>query len=141
VSEPTFRFHHPVVVRFRDIDAGGHAHHSQALVYFEEARSAYWSEVVGKRGLDGVGYQRTFGERRAFPGEVVDLSPGESITLPPRLYHEFWAERASVLIGEVSAVNDDTTDNRFAEPVGRFPEIEEDEPILHYLCNEYPPAG
>jgi acyl-CoA thioester hydrolase len=56
VSEPTFRFNHPVVVRFRDIDAGGHAHHSEALVYFEEARSAYWSEVVGKRGLDGVGY-------------------------------------------------------------------------------------
>ena len=56
MSEPTFRFHHPVVVRFRDIDAGGHAHHSQALVYFEEARSAYWSAVVGKRGLDGVGY-------------------------------------------------------------------------------------
>ena len=56
MSEPTFRFRHPVVVRFRDIDAGGHAHHSEALVYFEEARSAYWSEVVGKRGLDGVGY-------------------------------------------------------------------------------------
>ncbi|MHB1194007.1 MAG: acyl-CoA thioesterase [Longimicrobiales bacterium] len=56
MSEPSFRFHHPVVVRFRDIDVGGHAHHSEALVYFEEARSAYWREVVGKGGLDGVDY-------------------------------------------------------------------------------------
>jgi len=56
VTEPTFRFHHPVVVRFEDIDAGGHAHHAAALVYFEEARSAYWREVVGKEGLAGVDY-------------------------------------------------------------------------------------
>lgn len=56
MPEPSFRFHHPVVVRFKDIDVGGHAHHSEALVYFEEARSAYWSQVVGKDGVDGVGY-------------------------------------------------------------------------------------
>ena len=42
-----FRFHHPVDVRFKDIDVGGHAHHSHALVYFEEARWAYWAAVVG----------------------------------------------------------------------------------------------
>jgi acyl-CoA thioester hydrolase len=35
-------------VRFRDIDVGGHAHHSVALVYFEEARAAYWRDVVGQ---------------------------------------------------------------------------------------------
>jgi len=56
VSEPSFRFWHPVVVRFRDIDVGGHAHHSEALVYFEEARAAYWRRVVGKEGLAGVDY-------------------------------------------------------------------------------------
>lgn len=56
MTEPTFRFHHPVVVRFRDIDVGGHAHHSEALMYFEEARAAYWGEVVGLKGLDGVNY-------------------------------------------------------------------------------------
>ncbi|HSW30891.1 MAG TPA: thioesterase family protein [Longimicrobiales bacterium] len=56
MSDPSFRFRHSVVVRFRDIDVGGHAHHSEALVYFEEARSAYWREVVGKGGLDGVDY-------------------------------------------------------------------------------------
>jgi acyl-CoA thioester hydrolase len=56
VSEPTFRFHHPVEVRFKDIDVGGHAHHSQALVYFEEARTAYWREVVGRGSVDEIDY-------------------------------------------------------------------------------------
>ena len=45
-----------------------------------------------------------------------------------------------VLIGEVSMCNDDNTDNRFYESVGRFPEIEEDEPPYRLLCNEYPAA-
>lgn len=51
-----YRFHHPVEVRFKDIDIGGHAHHSHALVYFEEARAAYWRDVVGREGLVGVDY-------------------------------------------------------------------------------------
>ncbi len=66
------------------------------------------------------------------------LSPGESITLPSRLYHEFWGAGSRVLVGEVSLVNDDRTDNRFYEPVGRFPEIEEDESPLHLLVGDYP---
>lgn len=52
----TFRFHHPVEVRFKDIDVGGHAHHSHALVYFEEARAAYWREVSGGGGAGDVDY-------------------------------------------------------------------------------------
>jgi D-lyxose ketol-isomerase len=76
-------------------------------------------------------------------GTIVRLTPGESITLPPRQYHAFWAEKGHgpCLIGEVSMVNDDNTDNRFYEKQGRFPSIEEDEAPLHLLCNEYPPAG
>jgi hypothetical protein len=70
-------------------------------------------------------------------GETVALSPGESITFPSRLYHEFWAAGSRVLAGEVSLVNDDRTDNRFYEPVGRFPDIEEDEPPLHLLVADY----
>ena len=58
MSEPSssFRFHHPVTVRFRDIDVGGHAHHSEALMYFEEARWAYWREVLGRGSLEDVDY-------------------------------------------------------------------------------------
>jgi len=70
-------------------------------------------------------------------GDKVVLSPGESITLTSRLYHEFWGAESRVLVGEVSLVNDDRTDNRFYEPVGRFPEIEEDEPPLHLLVPDY----
>jgi acyl-CoA thioester hydrolase len=50
-----FRFTHSVPVRFRDIDIGGHAHHADALIYFEEARWAYWMEVVGQ-GLNELDY-------------------------------------------------------------------------------------
>ncbi len=76
-------------------------------------------------------------ERTVKAGDTVVLSPGESITLPSGLYHKFWGAESRVLVGEVSLVNDDNTDNRFYEPVGRFPEIEEDEPPLYLLCNDY----
>jgi D-lyxose ketol-isomerase len=42
-----------------------------------------------------------------------------------------------VLIGEVSTVNDDLTDNIFEKPIGRFSNIEEDEPPLHLLVSDY----
>lgn len=51
-----FRLQHPVQVRFQDIDVGGHAHHSKALCYFEEARAAYWREVAGRQGPEDVDY-------------------------------------------------------------------------------------
>lgn len=75
-------------------------------------------------------------------GTILRLVPGQSITLPPRQYHAFWAEEGhgKTLIGEVSMVNDDNTDNRFYEPMGRFPQIEEDVAPLYLLCNEYPKA-
>jgi len=73
-------------------------------------------------------------------GTILELSPGESITLPPRMYHAFWAKagHGPVLIGEVSQCNDDQNDNRFLQPIGRFPVIEEDEPAYRLLCTEYP---
>jgi D-lyxose ketol-isomerase len=75
-------------------------------------------------------------------GTKIRLTPGESITLPQRQYHAFWAEKGfgKVLIGEVSMVNDDNVDNRFYETQGRFPTIEEDEKPIYLLCNEYPEA-
>ena len=71
-------------------------------------------------------------------GERIEVKRGESITLPTGQYHSFWAEGGRCLIGEVSRTNDDNVDNRFYEEVGRFPEIEEDEPILYPLFSEYP---
>lgn len=75
-------------------------------------------------------------------GSIVEFKTGESITIPQGLYHSFWAKEGcgTTLIGEVSMCNDDETDNRFYENLGRFPEIEEDEEPLRCLCNEYPAA-
>jgi len=70
-------------------------------------------------------------------GSIVALSPGESITLPQYCYHEFWADEGRTLVGEVSMVNDDDQDNRFHQTLPRFPPIEEDEPLLHLLVNDY----
>ena len=70
-------------------------------------------------------------------GTLVRLTPGESISLPTRLYHQFWGSGERVLVGEVSLVNDDAADNRFLESRGRFPEIVEDEAPLHLLVTDY----
>jgi hypothetical protein len=55
------------------------------------------------------------------------------------MYHRFYGEegKGKVLVGEVSMVNDDSNDNRFYEPVGRFPLIEEDELPVHLLVSDY----
>ena len=83
-----------------------------------------------KLSVDGV--QRTFPA-----GGTLELAPGESVSLPPYCYHEFWGAESKVLVGEVSMVNDDAQDNRFYKPVGRFPTIEEDEAPLHLLVSDY----
>ena len=71
------------------------------------------------------------------PGGTLVLDPGESVTLPPRLYHQFWGRGERVLVGEVSGVNDDRKDNRFYETLARFPDLVEDEPPLYLLCTDY----
>lgn len=73
-------------------------------------------------------------------GETLFLDPGMSLTIPPRIYHRFYAEIESghVMAGEVSMVNDDTSDNRFYDAPGRFPTILEDEEPYRYLVSDYP---
>ena len=82
--------------------------------------------------LDGI-------RRKVEPGEPLVLSPGESICLTPDIYHKFYGQPGAgkVLVGEVSSVNDDNTDNVFYEPIGRFPAIEEDADPLHLLVTDY----
>jgi D-lyxose ketol-isomerase len=72
-------------------------------------------------------------------GNPLILEPGSSICLKPWVYHRFYGEAGSgpVLVGEVSMVNDDNSDNRFYEPLGRFPELIEDEEPAHLLVNDY----
>lgn len=70
-------------------------------------------------------------------GGRLALSPGQSVTLHPTVWHAFWAEDADVLIGEVSTVNDDLTDNIFVDPIGRFADVQEDEAPQHLLVSDY----
>jgi len=72
-------------------------------------------------------------------GGALTLRPGDSVCLPQRNYHRFWGEggKGTVLVGEVSRVNDDRVDNRFLDPVGRFPAIDEDEAPLYLLASDY----
>lgn len=84
--------------------------------------------------VDGV-------HRQCKAGELITLTPGESICLEPFMYHRFFGEegKGAVIVGEVSDVNDDDNDNRFLNPLKRFPVIVEDVKAVHLLCNEYPP--
>jgi len=77
--------------------------------------------------------------RQVESGGTIELEPGESVTLPRLLYHKFWGKpgHGTVLAGEVSRVCDEYLDNHFLEEVGRFAEIEEDEPPLHLLFEDY----
>lgn len=78
-------------------------------------------------------------ERIIEPGGKVILHPGESVCLEQGFYHRFYGEpgKGKVLVGEVSAVNDDASDNRFQETIGRFPKIEEDAEPIHLLVSDY----
>jgi hypothetical protein len=99
-----------------------------------------WNSTPEEGLADGGVSVSVDGERRSVPaGGKVTLAPGQSICLPARLYHKFWGRegKGTVLVGEVSRVNDDYVDNRFYEKVGRFASIEEDEPPLHLLYDDY----
>jgi len=70
-------------------------------------------------------------------GEPFILEAGERVTIVPGVYHSFWPESPEAIIGEVSTANDDVHDNLFVAPnIGRFPEIDEDEPPVARLVWE-----
>jgi D-lyxose ketol-isomerase len=73
------------------------------------------------------------------PGKPLMLEPGRSICLERGVYHRFYAlqGKGPVLCGEVSMVNDDHSDNRFKEIIGRFPDIEEDAEPARLMVGDY----
>lgn len=101
--------------------------------------TVYNSDEDGSFANTDVVINKDGREYTVVAGSKVKLSPGESITIYPYLYHDFYVEEESepVLLGEVSMCNDDVTDNRFYKNIGRFPKIEEDEEPYRLLCNEY----
>ena len=90
------------------------------------------SELVWKDSLerDFDFYLEHFPEEPG-PREII-------IPHNPAITREIDVQVGDVLIGEVSTVNNDLTDNVFAEPIGRFADIDEDEPPVHLLVADYP---
>ena len=68
-----------------------------------------------------------------------EITRGNSMTIYPGLYHRFFVGPGTgdLVVGEVSSVNDDRTDNYFAVRRPRFIPVEEDCPVTVPLCNEY----
>jgi len=70
-------------------------------------------------------------------GSEIIISAGERITLTPGIYHAFWPISEECIIGEVSTANDDLNDNFFINlNIGRFVEMEEDEPAFVRLVSD-----
>ncbi len=73
---PALKFSWRVPVRFHDLDAMGHAHHTLPIIYFEEARAAYWREVAGRPTLADIDYviaeiRVQFKQRILYPAELT----------------------------------------------------------------------
>lgn len=71
-------------------------------------------------------------------GDRLVLTPGESVCLEPIHAHRFYGEpgKGTVLVGEVSMVNDDANDNCFLDGAIRFDPIEEDEDMEFLLATD-----
>lgn len=78
-------------------------------------------------------------KRRMASGSKLILTPGDSVCLEHCHAHRFYGEpgSGSVMVGEVSMVNDDSNDNCFIDTVGRFDPVEEDEAPRFLLSGEY----
>ena len=72
-------------------------------------------------------------------GDKLVLTPGESVTMKHIHAHKFYGEPGSgpSMIGEVSMVNDDNTDNCFIAGAIRFVPVTEDEAPQFLLACEY----
>jgi len=72
-------------------------------------------------------------------GDKLILTPGESVTMEHCHSHKFYGEAGSgsVMVGEVSMVNDDESDNCFIDGNIRFIPVNEDETPKYILACEY----
>lgn len=138
------RYAEKLLISRRDQLSPMHTHRLKTEDIINRGGATLVVELFGADDAGGLAPDRGVtvacdGIRRTVPpGGKLRLAPGESVTLMPGDWHAFWAEGGDVLIGEVSTVNDDLTDNIFRDPIGRFARIEEDEAPLHLLVSDYP---
>ncbi len=76
--------------------------------------------------------------RKLNAGEKLILEPGESVSIPPMLCHQFCgcAKDQAVLVGEVSSLNDDAVDNCFIHGIPPRT-IDEDTDTKFLLLSDY----
>ncbi|HSJ15089.1 MAG TPA: thioesterase family protein [Longimicrobiales bacterium] len=102
------RFQHRVPVRFRDLDAMGHVHHSAPLLYIEEARAAYWRSVAGRASVADIDYvmgevSLRFHREIHYPAElVIGLRVSELGGSSFRMEYEVRDEAGELLVSGTS---------------------------------------
>lgn len=141
---------YPKALRRKDHDGPRRAGHSAPLPHAEaggyhQPRQRQPGDRTlagrsGKEAASGHGVHRPGGRfpAQTSAGGKVVLSPGESVCLSPCHAHLFYGD-GDVMVGEVSRVNDDFTDNCFVDGMPRFDQIEEDEPARYLLGIDYRP--
>jgi D-lyxose ketol-isomerase len=130
----------------------------EKLMYARQGMTTPWhthsrkkEDIICRWGRLGIRVSRTADEqpnekvvvavdreaREVRGTHLIELAAGSRVTLSPGIYHEFYPLSSECIIGEVSTANDDVNDNIFVNPqVGRFAEIEEDEPPLVRLVSD-----
>jgi D-lyxose ketol-isomerase len=124
-----FHYH---VVKTEDILNRGGARFVVELVAVDRDGRPTGETVTALKDLEHI---------RVPPNGRVVLEPGESLVLDPYVAHAFWAEGGTALAGEISLVNDDTTDNYFLPPLGPFDPVEEDTPARYVTVRDLPSIG
>lgn len=95
-----------------------------------------WKDKPGKNQKE-FSVQITGTMKKVSSGEIIELVAGERITLTPRVYHKFYPLSEECTLGEISTANDDLNDNFYVNnKIGRYSDIEEDEPLLVKLIGE-----
>lgn len=123
-------YHYHVAKTEDIINRGGKGVGRLAVQLYNASKSGELEKTPVSVCCDGI-------RRELEAGGIVYLGPGESITLTPYLSHQFYAVDGDGIIGEVSSVNDDATDNYFLGGLPRFPKLEEDEAPYRMLCTDY----
>ena len=91
--EGSFRYRHPVEVRFGDTDALGHVNNAVYLTYFEAARAGYYAAVAGRpfgTGPDAAHHTFVIADARVAYRQPAFF--GEPLVVEARVP---WASRSS----------------------------------------------
>jgi len=122
-----------------------HFHATKVEDIIVRAGGTIWIKLYTSNNDNTINYEEPVtvycdGVKRKYKaGETIEITHGNSITLLPRTYHSFGAVKGEgdLIVGEVSTINDDATDNFFAEDYAVYLPVDEDVPTEFLMCNDY----